>query len=163
MNLSKEEIDLLNYRIEQEEYSSRIYEQMSLWFEDQGLKNLAKVYKQYSVEELSHAQWAKDFLLSFNLEPKLCKLACPYDEFEFDSIQSILQITLEHEQEVTRQCNELATFALKNNNHVLYSLASKYCSEQIEELEKAYDFISIYKLTNDMLVFDNYIQENYLD
>ena len=39
--LSPECIELLTYRIQQEQYSSKIHEQFSLWLDDQGLVNLA--------------------------------------------------------------------------------------------------------------------------
>lgn len=162
MKLSQTIIDQLNYRIQEEQYSSRIYEQMSMFFQDKGLLNLAKVYDKYSHEELEHANWAKKFLLSFDIEPKLMPLAPPYDSFDFKTIKEVLDLTLDHEMEISRQCNELATLALKESNHLLYSLALNYCKEQIEEIEKAYDFLNIFELNDNQLIFDNYIGENYL-
>ena len=43
--LKSEVVDLLNYRIQQEEFSSRLYEQMSLWLDDNGFMNTSKLYK----------------------------------------------------------------------------------------------------------------------
>ena len=67
--LDKKIIELLNYRINQEQLSSRIYEQMSLWLDNKGLKNFSTLYKNYSDEELVHAGFAKEFLLAYGINP----------------------------------------------------------------------------------------------
>lgn len=150
-------ITLLEYRIQQEELSSRIYEQMSLWLNDKGFLNLSKVYKNYASEELKHADWAKDFLLNYGLTPNLKSLPAP--ELELESLQDVFQQTLDHELEVTKQCEEMASVALKVNNHGLYALASKYCAEQVEEVGKAITNLDVLALSSDMLVVDNYFKK----
>ena len=149
-------ITLLEYRIQQEELSSRIYEQMSLWLEDKGYLNLAKVYSTYSKEELTHARWAKDFLLNYGLTPNLKVLTAP--DLDLNNLNDVFQQTLDHELEVTKQCEEMASIALKLNNHGMYALASKYCAEQVEEIGKSITNLDILKLSSDMLVIDNYFK-----
>ena len=157
--LSPECIELLTYRIQQEQYSSKIYEQFSLWLDDQGLVNLAALYDKYAQEELVHAGWAKEYLLSYNLKPRLRAIDEVDSSIFYSSIQDILDLTLQHEIEVSNQCNTLATHALSENNHLLYTLASRYCKEQVEELKKSYDLLSQYKRAKDDLMFDFYIGE----
>jgi len=158
--LSKEAISDLTYRINQEEFSSRLYEDMSLWFEDKGYINFAKLYKKYSLEELTHAEWAKDFLLSFKVKPQLQEIQSP--ESSYECCGDILEATLEHEAIISKQCQELSIKALKRGEIMLHSLAMKYCAEQVEEMNKAYSILDISRLTTDMLVLDNYIGEKYL-
>lgn len=158
--LDQKVINILNYRISQEQISSKIYEQMSLWLDNTGYKNFAKLYKKYADEELIHAGFAIEFLLSYGITPKL--LAIPEQQCEFDSLQEILEITKAHEEEITRQCSELQGFALKNNIPTLQTLALKYCSEQVEELNRSRNLLDHSKLTTDMLFFDHFIGENYL-
>ena len=81
---------------------------------------------------------------------------------EINSLQDVFDVTLEHELEVTRQCEELASIALKENNFVLYTLALKYCAEQQEEIGKAITNLDILKLSTDMLVIDHYIGDKLL-
>jgi ferritin len=161
--LTSKIIEQLNYRIQQEEFSSRLYKQMSLWLNDEGFINLSKIYNKYSQEELDHASWAADFLLAHGIKPDLKELNAPNDIYEISSLKDILDLILSHEKEITNQCNDLASLALKENSHTLYSLASKYCHEQVEELEKAITFLDIYSKTKDELFYDHYIGENYLD
>jgi len=157
--LSKEAISDLEKRIQSEEFSSRLYEDMSLWFEDKGYVNLAKLYSKHSAEEMSHAKFAKDFLLSYNLKPCLKVLQSP--EAEYSSCLDVLEATRDHEILVTNECQSLAQGALKRGEMTLFSLGQKYCTEQIEELKKSYDLISSYKLSTCDLFFDHYVGENY--
>ena len=41
-------LKLLNYRINQEEYSSRIYYAMSVWLDNAGYTSAAQLWKAYS-------------------------------------------------------------------------------------------------------------------
>ncbi len=158
--LSQEAINSLEIRIQNEQFSSRLYEDMHLWFEDKGYSNLAKLYKKYSEEELTHANLSVNFLLSYNLKPCLKPLKSP--EAEYVDCGDILQATLEHETTISQECDMLMKEAFKRGEMSLFTLASKYVAEQVEELKKAYDLLNIYKLTTDMLVFDNYVGENYI-
>ena len=139
MKLDKKIIELLNYRIQQEEESARIYEQFALWLDDKGFKNFAALYYKYAHEELAHAKFAKDHLLAFGIEPQLTKLSAP--DLDFNSLKEILVLTLEHEQEITRQCNELTKTAAALDDFPTMTLGMKYCAEQIEELDKAQTFV----------------------
>jgi len=57
--LSAPIVKLLHYRVEQEEYSARLYMSMSTWLDDKGFVGAAKLFKQYSDEEIFHASKAK--------------------------------------------------------------------------------------------------------
>lgn len=158
--LNDKVIKTLNYRIQQEEYSSRIYEQLSLWLNNKGYLNFAELFKNYADEELVHAKFSKDFLLDYGITPCLEALASP--EMEIESLLDVLEAAYDHELLVTQQCEELASMALKEGNHVLYQLALKYCTEQQEEIGKSITNLDIYKLSTDMLVIDHYVGEKLL-
>jgi len=149
-------VDLLNYRIQQEEYSARLYMHMSLWLDNKGYKHMSKLYKDYSEEERAHAQWACDFLLNHGITPDL--KAIPSPTSEYSSCMDLLEATLEHELDIQKQCEEMAEKALEFKNAALRSLALKYCEEQVDEIGKAIDLIDHAKLTTDMLVLDHYVE-----
>ena len=125
---------LLNFRIEQEEYSSWLYLAMSLWLDNEGFTNIAKEYKKYSDEERNHAQWARDYILAMGVVPETPMLKQPSNQYS--SLLEILTQTYEHENLVTSQCNTLCMEAVKNNDFLLLQLGQKYMSEQIEEIER---------------------------
>lgn len=158
--LDQKVIDILVYRINQEQTSSKLYEAMGLWLDNKGFKGFAELYKNFYTEELKHADFSKEYLLSYGVTPVMKTI--PEQQSEYESLQEILELTMSHEELVTQQCEELQAFALKNNLPTLQTLALKYCAEQVEELDRSRNILDHSKLTTDLLVFDNYIKENYL-
>lgn len=137
--LSNDCIDLLNYRIEQEEFSSRLYLSMSMWLNDHAFKYSAALWKKYSDEEQTHADWAKDYLLAMGIQPTTLALAAPGDDYA--GLPDIIRKSFQHEVEVTNQCKELADHALGSGDHILSTLSHKYLSEQVEEMDKMQNLI----------------------
>ena len=143
--ISESLIKLLYYRIEQEEYSSRIYLAFSMYLNNKGYTGAAKLFKKYSDEELIHADKAREFLLDMGIQPMTPKLEMP--EQNPLGLPDIINKTFEHEAEITRQCTDLYKAAAEEGNVMLMHLALWYCGEQQEEMGKAQnwvDKISIY-------------------
>jgi len=136
---TKDYIDILNLRIEQEEYSSRFYQAMSLWLGNSGYVGAAKAWKKDADGEMEHAQWAKDYLLDMGVTPKLSALSEPPHTFK--GLPDVIRQTFAHEIKITHQCNDLGEFAMKSGNHLLYQLAIKYMQEQQEELGKVQTYV----------------------
>lgn len=159
--INQETIKLLQYRIEQEENSSRLYEQMSLYLNDKGYIQSSKLYAKYAQEEMSHAKWAKDYLLAFGVKPELPRLDSP--ECEFEHLPDVINKTLEHEIEISKQCKTLAKFAKDNDDFLLFDLAMKYCKEQVEEIEKAQTLVDMLETfgteKHTLLLLDSHIGE----
>jgi len=127
-------ISHLNYRIQQEEYSSRIYLAMSMWLNNMGYTGAASLWKKYSQEEMAHADWAREYLLAMGVQPTTPKLDAP--DQNFTGLPEIIRMSFDHEVEVSNQCKQLASDALKKGDHILYELALKYLKEQVEEHDK---------------------------
>lgn len=136
--LSDKIVDLLNFRILEEEKSSRIYLAFSLELQDKAYFNAAKLYKKYSDEELVHANKAREYLMSFNILPKTQPI--PSVENEVGGLVEIINKTLEHEALVTQQCKDLAKAAMEDGDYLTFALAHFYLEEQREELEKSWDY-----------------------
>lgn len=132
-------IDYLNYRIEQEEYSSRIYLAMSMWLNNKGYSGAAALWKKYSDEEMSHADIARKYLLSFGIQPATPKLQEPTQDFS--GLPEIIQMSFEHEIVVSKQIKDMADHALKMGDHMLYELCLAYLKEQVEEHDKTQTWV----------------------
>ena len=132
-------ITFLNYRVQQEDLSSRVYLAMSLWLNNNGYLNAAKVWKKYSEEERGHADIARDYLLNMGVQPATAPLEQPQDTFT--GLPEIIRKTHEHEINISMQCQELANHALKDGSHMLYELALHYLREQNEEMGKTQDLV----------------------
>jgi len=137
--LSEAMVTLLNYRVEQEEYSSRLYLSMSTWLDDKGFVGAAKLFKQYSDEETVHAVKAKKMLLANGIRPITPALEKPKQDYI--SLPDIIIAALAHEKEITRQCFALTKAAHDEENYMVVELGLWYCKEQAEELSKVQYFI----------------------
>lgn len=132
--ISSEMIDLVNYRIEQEEYSSRIYLAMSNWADVNGYNGAAKLWKKYSDEELQHASWSYQYLKDLNILPKTPAQQQP--DQEFTGLVDIVMKSYKHELDITKQCQEFASKAQQSQDFMTFTLAEKFLKEQIDELAK---------------------------
>lgn len=127
-------IDYLNYRIQQEEYSSRIYMSMSMWLNNKGYTGAAALWRKYSDEELTHADIARKYILSFGIQPVTPRLDQP--EQNFPGFPEIVKMSFDHEIEVSVQIKAMADHALEMADHMLYELCLAYLKEQVEEHDK---------------------------
>lgn len=127
-------ITLLNYRISEEEKSSRLYRAMAIKAELAGLAGAAKLWNKYADEELAHAKWSYDYLLSLNVQPEIPESPTP--EYEYEGLEKMITDSLSHEETITEQCNGLTKSSFENNDFMTYNLGLKYMAEQREELEK---------------------------
>jgi len=159
--LSEGCLKLLNYRIEQEDYSSRIYLSMSLWLNNKGYKHSAALWKKYSEEERSHADWARDYLLSMGVQPDTPALKAPGNDYK--GLPEIVQMSYDHEITVTKQCKTIASQALKEGDTMLFTLTQKYLAEQVEEHDKMQNLVDALETFGTdkiaLRLFDNSLEE----
>ena len=127
-------IELLNYRIQQEELSSRLYLAMSVWLDVNGYIGAAKKWKEYSDEERNHADWSYKYLLDLNIKPTVPALEQP--EVDFKGLPDIIIKSYKHEIEITKQCQEFAKEANSIGDFMTLELAQRFLKEQVDELAK---------------------------
>lgn len=137
--LSDDCVEYLNYRVQQEEYSGRIYLAMSMWLDNNGYVNAAKIWRKYSNEEMSHSDIARTYLLSMGVQPDTPILESP--EQNFTGLPEIIEKSYDHEIVVTKQIKELATDAMSKGDHMLYEFALAYLKEQVEEHNKMQNWV----------------------
>lgn len=137
--LSDDCVEYLNYRVQQEEYSGRIYMSMAMWLENNGYVNAGKLWRRYSDEEMKHADIARTYLLSMGVQPLTPKLDAPTQNFS--GLPEIIEMSYEHEITVTKQIKDLAGDAMKKADHMLYELALSYLKEQVEEHNKMQNWV----------------------
>ena len=132
--VSKKVQDLLKLRIQNEEYSSRLYKAMSNFLEYNGYTGAAKLWDKYSSEELTHAKWVNSFLLDLDYLPPLPAIKEPPCEFE--SLPDVIKKSFDHEYQITLECKELAKACLAEGDFLTFGLAQRFINEQVEELAK---------------------------
>lgn len=136
-------IKYLNYRIQQEELSSRIYLSMSMWLNNEGYIGAASLWRKYSNEEMTHADWSRDYLLAMGVNPETPALTAQNNVYA--GLPEIIQLSYDHEIIVTKQIKDMASDALKKGDHMLYELCLHYLKEQVEEHDKTQTWLD--KLT----------------
>ncbi len=132
-------ISHLNYRVQQEEYSARIYMAMSMWLNNKGYVNAAAVWRIYSDEEMKHADIARTYLLSFGVQPVTPRLDQPKQNFS--GLPEIINLSFNHEIEVSKQIKDMANHSLADGDHMLYELCLAYLKEQVEEHNKMQNWV----------------------
>ena len=132
--ISKKIEDLINFRIVEEEKSSRLYLAMSKWLNFNGYTGASALWKKYSDEELAHSEKAYNYLEELDILPKVPQL--PEPKMEFDSLEQICKLSYEHEINITKECNILAKTAFEDNDFMTLALAQWYLTEQTEEVGK---------------------------
>lgn len=137
--LSDDCVEYLNFRVQQEEYSGRIYLAMSMWLDNNGYVNAAKLWRRYSNEEMAHSDIARTYLLSMGVQPATPVLESP--EQNFTGLPEIIEKSYDHEIVVTKQIKELATDAMSKGDHMLYEFALAYLKEQVEEHNKMQNWV----------------------
>lgn len=132
--ISPECIELLNFRAQEEEKSSRMYEDMYMFLDNLGYTGAGALWHKYAHEEMAHVDWAREYLLGLGIQPEVREM--PKIKSDYKGLPDIIQKSYEHEVEITKQCKELASSSLKEGDHMLYELALRFVKEQHEELTK---------------------------
>lgn len=132
-------IKYLNFRIQQEDLSARIYLSMSMWLNNEGYSGAAALWRKYSNEEIVHADWSREYLLSMGVTPETAVLAA--QPLAYAGLPDIIRKSYDHEIEVTKQIKAMASDAQKKGDHMLYELCLHYLKEQVEEHDKTQTWV----------------------
>lgn len=132
--LSEKIIELLQYRINEEEKSARLYLAMSQWLGFNGYDGGAALWHKYYEEELGHAKWSYEYLHERDVMPIVNGISSPITEF--DGLVDIINKSYEHELTISASCNELAIACHEEKDYMTNQLADKYLAEQAEEESK---------------------------
>jgi ferritin len=132
--LKPEVVTALQYRIEQEELSNRLYLAISMFLSFKGFAGSAKLFAKYAKEELAHSEKVRDYLLGMDIQPEVPTLEM--QSITDTSLPVLIQDAFDHEVTITEQCNALAKLALDNGDMQTFGLAQWFANEQTEELDK---------------------------
>jgi len=129
--LNTKVLDILNEQIKNELNSSQMYRAMSTWLNDKKWPSGTKLFFKYADEELSHMSKIYNYIFDKN-----CKAIVPVVEKvkdDYKDIREVLEASLEHEIEVTKNWEEISALALSEKDHTTYEFVQWYISEQKEE------------------------------
>ncbi|TYQ15659.1 UNVERIFIED_CONTAM: ferritin [Acetivibrio alkalicellulosi] len=132
---SKNIVKLLNDQIQKEFYSSYLYLSMTAYFKSVNLDGFANFYFIQAQEEKDHALRIFDYMNQIGAKIVLEKIDAP--KVDFESIEEVLKLALEHEQFVTKSIHNIVDVALSEKDHSTYSFLQWFINEQVEEEDTA--------------------------
>lgn len=137
--LSEKVTDILNKQIKNELMSSQIYRGMTCWLEDNGWNDAADYFFKAAQEELTHMDKIYQYLFDKNVHAVVPET----DEVkqDFEDIRDVVQTSLEHEIEVTKNWEKISETAQEENDNTTYEFAQWFLKEQTEEEKKYRDFL----------------------
>ena len=155
--LSEKVAEILNDQIKNELQSSQIYRGMSCWLDNAGWNDAAKYYFKSAQEELSHMDKVYQYLFDRNV----VAIVPETDEVkqEFETLREIVEDSLQHEMDVTKEWEEISETAKEEDDNTTYEFAQWFLKEQISEENKFRDVLD--KMNLDMpkyeidLIFKN--------
>ncbi|MDQ2087140.1 ferritin [Herbivorax sp. ANBcel31] len=133
--ISDNMVKLLNDQIQKEFYSSYLYLSMTAYFKSINLDGFANFYFIQAQEEKDHALKIFDYVNQVGGKVSLSKIDSP--KVDFESIEEVLKLTLEHEQFVTKSIHNIVDVALSEKDHSTYSFLQWFVNEQVEEEDTA--------------------------
>ena len=134
----------LNEQIEKEAFSSQFYLAMASWAETQGLNGTSKFLYTHSDEERFHMLKLIKFVNERGGKAIIPGLSQP--EKNFNGIEHVFQLLLDHELSVTASINDLVDICLQEKDYTTHNFIQWYVSEQLEEEALARTIIDKIKL-----------------
>jgi len=138
---------VLSEQVNAEYHSAYLYLTMSSYADRAGFKGIANWFFVQAQEEMAHGTHIYQHLLERGATPAFADIKVP--ETEFKSIEEVFAKTLVHEQHVTELINNIATIALRENDHATYNFILWYVNEQIEEEATADELLTKVRLIGD--------------
>lgn len=129
MNTRVEEA--LNDQIKKEASSSQFYLAMASWAEGNGLNGTAKFLYKHTDEERFHMLKLVKFVNERGGTAIIPGLETPPKEFQ--TLENVFQLLLEHELGVTDSINNLVDICLQEKDYTTHNFIQWYVSEQLEE------------------------------
>jgi ferritin len=121
----------INMQIDEELFSAYLYLSMSTYFADKSLNGFANWMRIQAQEEQFHAMKFFDYVQERGGKVELFAIEKP--ENHWDSIQTIFEETLKHEEHITSKITELVVIANEENDFASQNFLQWYIDEQVEE------------------------------
>jgi ferritin len=145
--LSKKLLDGLNKQINEEYYSSYLYQAMVGYFSDLNLDGCAHWMKMQAEEEHMHGLKIFDYVAERGGRIELFEVAKP--PMEWESPRAAFEAAFEHEKFMTESISKLADLAILEKDHATNNLMQWYVSEQVEEESQVDDILKKLNMMGD--------------
>ena len=151
MLIGKKVNQTLNEQIGYEFFASLQYVAIAAYFEDDGLTELADLFHQQSSEERDHAMRFVKYVIDTGGKLVIPVIPAPRPDFK-DACDAI-GLSLESEQRVTNQINELVNLAISEGDHITQNMLTWFVAEQLEEVSSMETLLRVAERAGDNLLY----------
>lgn len=132
MLVSQDIVDAFNAQTGREMGASHQYIAIASHFANENLDELSSFFFRQADEEREHAMKFVHFLLEAGGDVVLPEIAAP--KSGFDTAKEAVELSLQWEEEVTRQIYDLVELCQKERNHISLRFLDWFVNEQLEEV-----------------------------
>ncbi len=139
--------EALNAQINAEMWSAYLYLSMAAYCHAEGQPGMGKWFEVQFKEEQDHAKILFNYVISRNGKVNLRPIeAVPT---EWNSILTVFENALRHEQSITESINKLFALTSQENDYATQSMLQWFIDEQVEEEENVKTIIDNLKMIKD--------------
>ena len=159
MILKEKVVGLMNEQIISEFTASAQYVAMAIYFDAEGLPELAGFFYRQAEEERTHAMKFVHFLLEAGAKPIIP--ATPEVRNDFEDAAELVQTALNQELKVTDQINNLVSAAIAEGDHTSNQFLQWFVTEQVEEVDTMTTLLqTIQHSAGNLLLVEDYVRRN---
>lgn len=157
MIIHQQSVEAINDQIQSEFLASAQYIAIAVYFDEEGLPDLAGFFYRQSDEERMHAMKFVHFLLETGAKPLIPGL--PDIRNAFSSAAEAVQYALDQEMRVTDQVNNLVRIAVENNDFTSHNFLQWFVNEQVEEVDSMTTLLQTIKHAGgNMLLVEDFVR-----
>ncbi len=157
MLISQKVNDAINAQIGREFGAFLQYVAVAAHFDGQSLAQLAKHFSRQAEEERDHAMRFIKYLSDAGASVVIPSVAAP--KSAFSTAEEAVKLSLDWEQEVTRQIHAILDLALKENDHTTQQFLQWFVEEQLEEVSSMDKLLSVVRRAGEdgLLLVEEYL------
>jgi len=157
MIIHKRSVEAMNDQILSEFFASAQYVAIAVYFDEEGLPDLAQFFYRQAEEERTHAMKFVHFLQETGGKAIIPGL--PGIRNEFTSPSDAVQFALDQEMKVTDQINNLVRIAMEENDFTSNNFLQWFVNEQVEEVDTMTTLLqTINHSAGNMLLVEDFVR-----
>lgn len=150
-------VETMNQQIKSEFTASAQYVAIAVYFDDEGLPDLAGFFYRQAEEERMHGMKFVRFMLDAGVKPTIP--ATHELRNSFSGAADAVQYALEQEVRVTNEINNLVTIAKENKDHTSENFLQWFVTEQVEEVSSMTSLLQTIKHAGpSLLLVEDYVR-----
>ena len=143
--LSKKIQEALNKQITEEAYAADFYLSMASWCDTRGFRGAAGFMYSHSEQERMHLMKLFRYVNAAGGHAVVHETKKPPREYQ--SLQQVMEHTLEHERSLTKKINQLVDGCLTEKDYSTFNFLQWYVAEQHEEERVLQQILDLMKIS----------------